>query len=170
MKHYILHLILLFINVFSQLKSEMTIQEMNASEDGKNMTVLASDPSNGMTIVRFWNIILHAISTSKQTSNYLYNIHSWQKFKIVLVRKPERKLYSFHSKNGRKFYYSQKLGFDKFFAWKEYNFLPGFLTNTILNFCQECVLFYMGLCEKIKENMDLSPIRQNFGYFYFLLS
>ena len=53
MKHYILHLILLlFINVFSQLKSEMTIQEMNASEDGKNMTVLASDPSNGMTIVR----------------------------------------------------------------------------------------------------------------------
>ena len=48
----------------------MTIQEMNASEDGKNMTVLASDPSNGMTIVRFWNIILHAISTSKQTSNY----------------------------------------------------------------------------------------------------
>ena len=53
MKQFILHLILLFINVFSQLKSEMTIQEMNASEDGKNMTVLASDPSNGMTIVRF---------------------------------------------------------------------------------------------------------------------
>ena len=25
--------------------------------------------------------------------------HSWQKFKIILVRKPERKLYSFHSKN-----------------------------------------------------------------------
>ena len=53
MKQFVLKLILLFINVFSQLKSEMTIQEMNASEDGKNMTVLASDPSNGMTIVRF---------------------------------------------------------------------------------------------------------------------
>ena len=53
MKQFILQLILLFINIFSQLKSEMTIQEMNASEDGKNMSVLASDPSNGMTIVRF---------------------------------------------------------------------------------------------------------------------
>ena len=45
-----------------------------------------------------------------------------------------------NSKNGRKFYYSQKLCFDKFFAWKEYIFLSGFLTNTILNFCQECSL------------------------------
>ena len=34
--------------------------------------------------------------------------------------------------------YSQKLCFDNFFAWKEYNFLSGFLTNTILNFAQEC--------------------------------
>ena len=33
--------------------------------------------------------------------------------------------------------YSQKLCFDKFFAWKEYNFPSGFLTNTILNFAQE---------------------------------
>ena len=41
--------------------------------------------------------------------------------------------------NGRKFYYSQKLCFDKFFAWKEYNFPSGFLTNTILNFTQECL-------------------------------
>ena len=47
-----------------------------------------------------------------------------------------------YSKNGRKFYYSQKLWFDNFFAWKEYNFLSGFLTNTILNFAQECVLFW----------------------------
>ena len=36
-----------------------------------------------------------------------------------------------NSKNGRKFYYSQKLCFDKFFEWKEYNFLSDFLTNMI---------------------------------------
>ena len=42
-----------------------------------------------------------------------------------------------NSKNRRKFYYSQKLCFDKFSEWKEYNFLSGFLTNMILNFCQE---------------------------------
>ena len=36
--------------------------------------------------------------------------------------------------------YSQKLCFDKFFEWKESNFLSGFLTNTSLNFCQECFL------------------------------
>ena len=44
-----------------------------------------------------------------------------------------------NQKNGKKFYYSQKLCFDKIFAWKEYNFPSGFLTNTILNFAQECV-------------------------------
>ena len=43
------------------------------------------------------------------------------------------------SKNRRKFYYSQKLCFDRIFAWKKYNFPSGFLTNTILNYAQECV-------------------------------
>ena len=52
---------------------------------------------------------------------------------------------SLNQKNGRKFYYSQKLCFDKFFAWKEYNFPSGFLTNTIFNFCQEWQLLYSKL-------------------------
>jgi hypothetical protein len=30
-----------------------------------------------------------------------------------------------------------KIVFWQFFAWKEYNFPSGFLTNTILNFAQE---------------------------------
>ena len=47
-------------------------------------------------------------------------------------------LEKFNSKNWRKIHYSQKLCFDKFFEWKEYNFLSGFRTNIILNFCQEC--------------------------------
>ena len=47
-----------------------------------------------------------------------------------------------NQKNGRKFYYSQKLCFDRIFAWKEYNFPSGFLTNTILNFAQECLFLY----------------------------
>ena len=46
------------------------------------------------------------------------------------------------SKIGRKNHYSQKLCFDRIFAWKEYNFLSGFLTNTILNFAQEWKLLY----------------------------
>ena len=29
----------------------------------------------------------------------------------------------------------------QFFAWKEYNFPSGFVTNTILNFAQECRLY-----------------------------
>ena len=44
------------------------------------------------------------------------------------------------SKTGRKNHYSQNLCFDRIFAWKEYNFLSGFLTNRFLNFCQECLL------------------------------
>ena len=32
---------------------------------------------------------------------------------------------------------AQKLCFDKFIAWKEYNFPSGFLINAILNFAQE---------------------------------
>ena len=55
-----------------------------------------------------------------------------------------------NSKNGRKFYYSQKLCFDNFSAWKEYNFLSGFLTNTILNFCQECFLLSFAFDPKIE--------------------
>ena len=40
-----------------------------------------------------------------------------------------------NQKNGRKFYYSQKI-----LVWKEYNFPSGFLTNTISNFAQELFL------------------------------
>ena len=63
-----------------------------------------------------------------------------------------------NEKNGRKFYYSQKLCFDKFFAWKEYNFPSGFLTNTILNFAQECSL----PSQKIGEKQTLPS--KNFHY------
>ena len=55
-------------------------------------------------------------------------------------------------KNGRKFYYSQKLCFDKFFEWKEYNFLSGFLTNTILNFCQEWIFLSRELIKCVSLN------------------
>ena len=37
-----------------------------------------------------------------------WKVHSWQKFKIVLVRKPERKLYSFHA---------EKLSKHNFWEW-----------------------------------------------------
>ena len=57
--------------------------------------------------------------------------------------------------------YSQKMCFDKFFAWKEYNFPPGFLTNTILNFAQECNFpaFDCGIRIILKGNINLE-IRQ----------
>ena len=51
-----------------------------------------------------------------------------------LEGKPTYYLEKLNLKNGWKFYYSQKLCFDNFSAWKKYNFLSGFLTNTILNF------------------------------------
>ena len=48
----LLHLILI-TNLVSLSTLEMTIQEMNASNDGKNLTILATDPSNSLTIVSF---------------------------------------------------------------------------------------------------------------------
>ena len=61
--------------------------------------------------------------------------------------------------------YSQKLCFDKFFAWKEYNFPFRFLTNTILNFAQEWILFYSG--NNFFQNIsEISPIvwRQRWNF------
>ena len=42
-----------------------------------------------------------SLSILNDVSHHLksYNYHSWAKFKVVLVRKPKDKLYSFHSKN-----------------------------------------------------------------------
>ena len=62
-----------------------------------------------------------------------------------------------NQKNGRKFYYSQKLCFDRIFAWKEYNFPSGFLINTILNFAQEClfpIYAYMVSCAQWSKNLE----------------
>ena len=47
--------------------------------------------------------------------------------------------------------YSQKLCFDRIFAWKEHNFPSGFLTNTILNFAQECSLHSISLPRNMRK-------------------
>ena len=51
MEYFNLFLALVLIHSIHLSISEMVIQEMNASKDGKNLTVLAVDPINSLTIV-----------------------------------------------------------------------------------------------------------------------
>ena len=84
---------------------------------------------------------LSEIISQKAFSCSNMNLRSFKSLDILqknAVPSNFKYLKKLNSKNGRKFYYSQKLCFDNFFEWKEYNFLSGYLTNMILNFCQEC--------------------------------
>ena len=54
-------------------------------------------------------------------------------------------------------YVLTKIVFWQILAWKEYNFLSGFLTNTILNFCQEfCFLHHLLLFSPLYNLIHLS--------------
>ena len=84
-------------------------------------------------------------------NNWNHNNHSWQKFKIVLVRKPGRKLYSFHAKKLSKHNFwqsSSRISFhflNSIFQGSRFSFqflITIFQGSRIsfrfLNFCQEC--------------------------------
>ena len=105
--------------------------------------------------LELWKILRFFVRSGLATVMYYFRVLGTLKKPLTKIGRKFYYLEKINSKIGRKTYYlpskiefkkwkeillymySQKLCFDNFSAWKESNVLSGFLTNTILNFCQE---------------------------------
>ena len=105
--------------------------------------VISSDTlpqnSEGFCKIYYSHFIFEVITFLSKIQNHSKKLSNYGSFSKI--RRKNHYLEKLNSKNGRKFYYSQNLCFDRIFSWKEYDFPSGFLTNTILNFAQEWHLF-----------------------------